>query len=74
MHLVDSVDGNNGETPYPVTAKDMPVDAFWSLTVYNADSFLGPNDLGINSLTTSPPRQTRNNRYDPLQISGCSHA
>ena len=32
----------------------MPVDAFWSLTVYNRDGFLEANDLGvynINSVT-----------------------
>jgi len=49
MYVIASVDGNDGETPYAVTAKDVPVDAFWSVTVYNADGYLEANTLGVNS-------------------------
>jgi len=42
------VDKNDG-TPYTVTAKDVPVDAFWSITVYNADGYIEKNDLGVYS-------------------------
>ena len=35
---------------YRITAKDVPVDAFWSVTVYGADSFLHKNDLGAYSV------------------------
>ena len=49
MYVIDSVSGNDGKTPYKVTAKDVPVDAFWSVTVYNADGYLEANDLNVNS-------------------------
>ncbi|MEM8957632.1 MAG: DUF1254 domain-containing protein [Pseudomonadota bacterium] len=48
-YVLDSVAANDGETPHAVTVRDVPVDAFWSVTVYNAEGFLEANPLGINS-------------------------
>ena len=42
------VEKNDG-TPYALTAKDVPINAFWSITVYNADGFIDENDLGAYS-------------------------
>lgn len=48
-YVLDSVEMNDGTTPYYVTVKDVPVEAFWSFTVYNAEGYLEENSLGINS-------------------------
>lgn len=40
---------NDGETPHAFTVKDVPVDGFWSVTVYNEEGFMVKNSLGVNS-------------------------
>lgn len=35
---------NDGKTPYRVTVQDVPVDGFWSITVYNKAGFMEKND------------------------------
>jgi len=34
---------NDGTTPHVVTVRDVPVDGFWSITVYNEDGFMQEN-------------------------------
>jgi hypothetical protein len=48
---------NNDGTPHVVTAKDVPVRAFWSVIVYGANGFIADNDLGVysyNNVTAEP--------------------
>jgi len=41
---------NDGAVNYALHVKDVPVDGFASITVYNKKGFMEPNDLGINSV------------------------
>ncbi|UZD64066.1 DUF1214 domain-containing protein [Marinobacter sp. AN1] len=48
---------NDGSVNHRLYVKDVPVDGFFSITVYNNDGFMEANDLGINSinnLTATP--------------------
>jgi len=40
---------NDGKTAYTLTVKDVPVDAFWSVIVYNSESWIPKNTRGIYS-------------------------
>ena len=55
-YQIRSVPNNDG-TPHALTVKDVPVDAFWSVTVYNADGYIDENPLGaysFNGVTATP--------------------
>ena len=50
---------NDGKTIYKLDVKDVPVDGFWSVTVYNAKGYLEPNPYNaysLNDLTAALPR------------------
>ena len=45
---------NDGVTPYRLTVRDVPVDGFWSISVYNGQGYFEPNPFEaytINNLT-----------------------
>lgn len=48
---------NDGRTAYRLTVKDVPVDGFWSISVYNKDGFFEKNARGVysvNNVTAKP--------------------
>jgi hypothetical protein len=50
--------------------KEVPVEAFWSVTVYNADGYLGANDRGVNSYNNFSAEPNENGSYT-LHFGGC---
>ena len=48
---------NDGRTVYKLTVKDVPVDGFWSITVYNKEGYMVKNELAaysVNNITAKP--------------------
>ena len=70
MYILDSVDENDGKAPYAVTVRDVPVDAFWSITVYNADGYLEANDRGVSSYNNFSAQPNKDGSYT-IHFGGC---
>lgn len=48
---------NDGKTPYRVTVKDVPVEGFWSITVYNKDGYMEKNAQNVYSYNNVTARK-----------------
>jgi len=49
---------NDGKSAYTLTMpKEVPVQAFWSVTVYNKDGFFTPNDLNAYSFNSATAKR-----------------
>ncbi|MGD9515100.1 MULTISPECIES: DUF1254 domain-containing protein [Mycolicibacterium] len=54
LYLTVNPDTNDGQTVHRLTVGDVPVDGFWSVTVYNAEGYFTPNPAdaySVNSVT-----------------------
>jgi hypothetical protein len=61
---------NDGKTVYRLTLKDVPVDGFWSISVYNARGFFEKNALNAYSLNNLSARPDAGGGYT-IQFGGC---
>ena len=61
---------NEGQTVYRLHVVEVPVDGFWSVSVYNADGFYEPNDLNAYSLNNMTSQKNADGSVD-IQFGGC---
>lgn len=56
VYVFGQVPQNDGATPYTLTVSDVPVDGFWSITVYNAEGFMEDPiaQASLNDVTATP--------------------
>ncbi|WP_109123566.1 DUF1254 domain-containing protein [Dyella sp. C11] len=61
---------NDGKTIYHLTVKDVPVDAFWSISVYNAAGYFQKNSLNAYTLNNITAKQNADGAI-VVQFGGC---
>jgi hypothetical protein len=61
---------NDGSTIYKLTVRDVPVDGFWSLTVYNSEGYLQPNQYDAYSVNSITARKGLDGSVT-IQFGGC---
>ena len=62
---------NDGKTIYRLQVPtDVPVDGFWSITVYNAEGYIAPNAQGMYSLNNYAAQQNADGTVT-VQFGGC---
>lgn len=61
---------NDGKTVYKLTVKDVPVDGFWSISVYNADGYFEPNQDDAYTLNNLTSRRNADGSVT-VQFGGC---
>ena len=62
---------SDGRTVHKLTVKDVPVDGFWSISLYNAEGFFEKNDLNAYSLNNLTAKPNPDGSFT-IQFGGCS--
>lgn len=63
---------NDGKTIYTIQVpKNVPVNGFWSISVYNKDGFFEKNDLDSYTLNNITAKATKEGAYN-IQFGGCT--
>jgi len=62
--------GNDGKTVYRLEVKDVPVDSFWSISVYNAQGFFEKNQADAYTLNNITAKRDANGAVR-VQFGGC---
>ncbi len=61
---------NDGKTVYRLNVKDVPVDGFWSISVYNAEGFFQRNSLNAYTLNNITAKKSDDGSF-AVQFGGC---
>jgi hypothetical protein len=61
---------NDGTTVYRLNVKDVPVDAFWSISLYNAEGYFEPNPQNAYSLNNLTAKKDPDGSVT-VQFGGC---
>ena len=61
---------NDGKTIHKLTVKDVPVDAFWSISVYNKDGYFEKNDRDAYTLNNITAKKDAGGSVT-VQFGGC---
>ena len=61
---------NDGTTVYRLTVNDVPVDAFWSISVYNAQGYFEPNQYDAYTLNSVTAKKRKDGSVT-VQFGGC---
>jgi len=68
LNLVPSK--NDGKTVYKLTVKDVPVDGFWSISVYNKDGYYEKNEFDAYNLNSVTAKMSEDGSV-VVQFGGC---
>ena len=64
---------NDGSTIYKLTVRDVPVDGFWSVTVYDAEGYFQPNQHNAYSVSSVTAKRSPDGSVT-IQFGGCDGA
>ena len=70
LYLNITPDRNDGGTVYKLSVKDVPVDGFWSIIVYNAKGYLQKNPYDAYSLNSITAQKSADGSV-AIQFGGC---
>jgi hypothetical protein len=72
LYLGVTPEKNDGKTVYKLDVKDVPVDGFWSISVYNAKGYFEPNSQNVYTLNNITAKKSADGSV-AVQFGGCGN-
>jgi len=69
-YLIGTPPKNDGESVYKLTVKDVPVNGFWSISIYNAEGFFEKNPYNAYSINNITGQKNPDGSMT-IQFGGC---